>query len=307
MPTSKGLPSSQAVASPLARDAPTTDQIGFTSLVLMPRKSRPKRSAPVIMRLLCSPYQDQIVVDDIVFGMFRLNLHAPDHFAQRRAHIRYNDRAMPVGLQIYKYFIEERVAQKVMRIQHQTWLSRGIDNDDPLLAGGMQLPQKWIVWRAFKFRQHWALVFNGKSDDIARIDWLSLIQHCDIVEVEKVQRADSLQFSHVRAHRPHVSCDKRAKIPLSKECDPFRSKPPVKKNRCRFCYRKEDYLVNFQQRCEPCRHAQGMSRKISLWNNLTEERDDKCRKGKRSNASEDGIRQQGEKHVDGNIAPEDRG
>jgi hypothetical protein len=26
--------------------------------------------------LLCSPYQDQVVVDDIVFGMFRLNLHA---------------------------------------------------------------------------------------------------------------------------------------------------------------------------------------------------------------------------------------
>ena len=87
--------------------------------------------------LLCSPYQDQVVVDDIVFRMFRLNLHAPDHFAQRRAHIRYNDRAMPVGLQICKYFIEECVAQKVMRIQHQTWLSRGIDNDDPLLAGNM--------------------------------------------------------------------------------------------------------------------------------------------------------------------------
>ena len=32
--------------------------------------------------LLCSPYQDQVVVNDIVLGMFRLNLHAPDHFAQ---------------------------------------------------------------------------------------------------------------------------------------------------------------------------------------------------------------------------------
>ena len=168
---------------------------------------------------LRSPYQDQVVVDDIVFGMFGLNLHTPDHFAQRRAHVRYNDRAMPVGLQIYKYFIEERVAQKVMRIQHQTWLSRGIDNDDPLLAGDMQLQQKWIIWRAFKLRQHWSFVFNRKNDDAARIDWLPLIQHRDIVEVEKVQRADSLQFSYVRARRPHVSCDKRAKIPLSKECD----------------------------------------------------------------------------------------
>src|SRR5258708_2510504 len=49
------------------------------------------------------------------------------------------------------------------------------------------------------------------------------------------------------------------------------------------------------------------SRKFSLRNNLTEERDDECRKGKRSNAGEDGIREQGEKHVDGNVAPEDRG
>jgi len=129
----------------------------------------------------------------------------------------------------------------------------------------------------------------------------------DIVEVEKVQRADSLQFSHVRARSPHVSCDKCSKIPLSKECDPFRSKPPVKKNRCGFRYRKEHDLVNLQQRCEPCRHAEGMSRKISLRNNLTEERDDECRKGERSNAGEDRIRQQGKKHVDGNVAPEDRG
>src|SRR6266480_6897651 len=74
--------------------------------------------------------------------MFWLNLHAPDHFAQRRAHVRYNDRAMPVGLQIYKYFIEERIAQKVMRIQHQTWLSRGIDNDDPFLAGDLKFLQR---------------------------------------------------------------------------------------------------------------------------------------------------------------------
>src|SRR5438034_8993224 len=134
----------------------------------------------------------------MLFGMFQLNLHAPKHIGQRRAHVRYNDRAMPVGLQTYKYIVEERIAQKVMRIQHQTWLSRGIDNDDPLLAGGMQLRQKWDIWRVFKFRQHRAFAFNGKSDDAARIDWFPLIQHRDIVQVETAQRADSLQFSHVR-------------------------------------------------------------------------------------------------------------
>jgi hypothetical protein len=35
--------------------------------------------------LLLPPDQDQIVVDDIIFGMFRLHLHATDHAAQRKA------------------------------------------------------------------------------------------------------------------------------------------------------------------------------------------------------------------------------
>ena len=56
---------------------------------------------------------------------------------------------------------------------------------------------------------------NGKNDDAARVDQLPLIHHKDVVEVEKVQRADSLQMSYVRARNAHVPCDKRPKVPLA--------------------------------------------------------------------------------------------
>jgi hypothetical protein len=54
-----------------------------------------------------SPDQDQIVVDDIIFRMFRLHFHATDHAAQWRAHIGYDDRTMPVYFRVIRHCIEQ--------------------------------------------------------------------------------------------------------------------------------------------------------------------------------------------------------
>src|SRR5579862_1326081 len=63
---------------------------------------------------LFSPDQDQIVVDDIIFKMFRLHLQATDHPAQWRARIGYDDRTMPVYSRLERRFIEDRIAQKMV-------------------------------------------------------------------------------------------------------------------------------------------------------------------------------------------------
>lgn len=53
---------------------------------------------------LFSPDQDQIVVDDIIFRMFRFNLHATDYAPQ---------------FWIDRRRIEERIAQKMVCVQHK--------------------------------------------------------------------------------------------------------------------------------------------------------------------------------------------
>ena len=82
-------------------------------------------------------------------------------------------------------------------------------------SGGIQTPQERIIGRTFELRQHRPSVIDGKGDDAAWVDRLPLIHHKDVVEVQKVQRADGLQLSHVRARNARVSCDKRPKVPLA--------------------------------------------------------------------------------------------
>ena len=65
---------------------------------------------------LLSPHEDQIVVDDIIFGMPRFHFHEPDNVAQSRAHVRDDDRAMPIRLRTDRHFIEEDIAQKMVSI-----------------------------------------------------------------------------------------------------------------------------------------------------------------------------------------------
>ena len=77
--------------------------------------------------------------------------------------------------------------------------------------------QKCVIGRVFKLRQHRSIIFDWKCDDTARVDLFSLVRHKDIVEVEKIQRADCLQLSDVRARNPDMRRDKCPKIALIAE------------------------------------------------------------------------------------------
>ena len=77
--------------------------------------------------------------------------------------------------------------------------------------------QERVVGRAFKLRQHRPTIFDWKCDDAARVDRLSLVRDKDIVEVEKIQRADRLQLSDVRARGADMRRDKCAKIALAQK------------------------------------------------------------------------------------------
>jgi hypothetical protein len=80
-----------------------------------PEKIRPGDDAS-----LYPPHQDQVVIDDIILGMFRLYLHPADHFAKGRAHIGHNDRAVPMDLRIDGRLIKQRITQKMMGIQYKS-------------------------------------------------------------------------------------------------------------------------------------------------------------------------------------------
>ena len=83
------------------------------------------------------------------------------------------------------------------------------------------------------------IVFDGKRDDAARVDLFPLVRHKDIVEVEKIQRADRLQLPDVRARSSHVLGDKRSKIALVQKTEFLPPEPPIENNRCRLRHRKQ--------------------------------------------------------------------
>ena len=56
-----------------------------------------------------------------------------------------------------------------------------------------------------------------ESEDAERINQFPLVQHRNIVEVEKVQRADGFQLAHVSPFRSTVPGQKCSKVSLSKK------------------------------------------------------------------------------------------
>ena len=168
------------------------------------------------------------------------------------------------------------------------------------------MPQERVIGRAFKLRQQRPFVFDGKRDDAARVDRLP----SSATRISSRSRKFSAPIASncpTSAPAAPTCLVINARKSRSRKNESFRSEPPVENNRRRLRHRKERHLVHFQQRREPRRHAQRISRKISLRNNFAEQRDDDCRENKRSYAGKDGIRQQREQHVDRNIAPQHRG
>ena len=149
------------------------------------------------MRFCFPQHQNQVVVDHIISGMFRLYLHEPDHVTQSRAHVGDDDWAMPIGLGANRHFIEEDIAQKMVGVQNHVWGSGFIDKNHPFFSRSIQLPQERIAWRALERWQHWPSAHNWQRDDAAGINRLPLVQHGDIVEVEKIQCADRFQSSDI--------------------------------------------------------------------------------------------------------------
>src|ERR1700730_7268232 len=94
---------------------------------------------------LRAPHQDQIVVDDIVLGPLLHDLQAPDDLAEPRLHIPHDDRPVPARALILIGLIEQRVAQKMMGVQHERRLTVEIGHDDPLLAGSVDPLKERIV------------------------------------------------------------------------------------------------------------------------------------------------------------------
>src|SRR5271157_5304860 len=90
--------------------------------------------------LLLSPDQDQVVVDDIIFSMLRLQLHEPDNVAQSRAHVGDDDRAMPIRLRTDRHFVEEDIAPKMVSVQNHARRSRFVTEDHPLSSRSIKLP-----------------------------------------------------------------------------------------------------------------------------------------------------------------------
>ena len=191
------------------------------------------------------------MVDYIIFGMFRLYLHEPDHVTQSRAHVGDNDWAMPIGLGANRHFVKEDVAQKMVSVQNHTWRSGFIDKNHPFFSGSIQLPQERIARRALERWQHWPSAHNWQRDDAAGVNRLSLIQHGDIVEVEKIQCADRFQSSDISAPGLHVLRHQDAEVPLAKPRNTFRPKPPIEQQSRGFCNREEYQLIELEKDYKP--------------------------------------------------------
>ena len=94
------------------------------------------------------------MVDHIIAKSLGDDPHASDDFTEPGLHIPNDDRAMPIGEGVGVELAEECVAQEMMGVEHEYRLAFGIGDNDPFLAGGIDLPQERIVRRTIELREH---------------------------------------------------------------------------------------------------------------------------------------------------------
>src|SRR6266446_166770 len=124
----------------MTSDGLLSDGIGMAGSCFLRSDAAQQPSQKVGSRddaLLLPPYKNHVVVDDIVLGMFRLHLHESDHVTEPGAHVAHDDRAMPIGFRPDRHLLEQHIAQKVVRVQHQLRLTGRIGENDPFLAGSI--------------------------------------------------------------------------------------------------------------------------------------------------------------------------
>src|SRR5208337_3957754 len=78
-----------------------------------------------------------------------------------------------------------------------------------------------------------------------------------------------------------------SELRLAKQCDTFRPEPPVEEECRGFCDHEQNHLVELEEGRKPGGKANGVSRKIGLWNYFTEKRDDDGREYESAHASQD--------------------
>src|SRR5271166_4510278 len=181
---------------------------------------------------------------------------------------------MPIRLRTDRNFVEEDIAEKMVSVQNHARRPRLVNEDHPLSSRSIKLPQEGIAWLAFERGQHRPSADNRKVDDAAGVDRLSFVERDDIVEIEKVQRAGGFQSSEIGASSFHVLQQKGVEVPLAKQCDIFRPEPPVEEQCRGFCDHEQNHLVELEEGRKPGGKANGISRKIGLWDYFTEKRDD---------------------------------
>lgn len=154
-----------------------------------------------------------------------------------------------------KHIAEARVAEKMVCAKIELRLAAGIRDDDPFHAGGMHLPEKRVIGRARKLRQCLAMADDGQGDDAARIDGVTCPQHRDVVEIQKIERADAFHVADVCLLGLDVLRDERAEFPFANERDRLRPQTPIEEFRRRLGYGEEQEVVKHQHGKQLCRDA----------------------------------------------------
>ncbi|MGH8745240.1 MAG: hypothetical protein ACREUK_01970, partial [Burkholderiales bacterium] len=127
------------------------------------------------------PDEDQVVVDHVVAGVLGGDFHAADDVAQVGAQVAHHDRAVPVGFRFGRAFLEQRVAQVAVGVEHQAGLTGAVGEDDPFPAGGVEAAQEGVVGGARIGWQRRPAIDYRQGDDAQGVDRLAFVVHGDVV------------------------------------------------------------------------------------------------------------------------------
>jgi hypothetical protein len=111
----------------------------------------------------------------------------------------HDDGPVPARALILVGLIEQRVAQKMMGVQHERRLTVEIGHDDPLLAGSVDPLKERIVRRRIEYRQEASAARKRQADNALRVHRLSLVGNRQVVEIEKVLDSGRFQLTDVAA------------------------------------------------------------------------------------------------------------
>src|SRR5581483_8615436 len=154
---------------------------------------------------------------------------------------------MPIWLRADGDFVEENVAQKMMRIQNHAGRLIFINKDHPLSPRSIQLTQKWIVSGAFKFWQHRPTTRDWQRNNTAGIDWLPFVQHRDVIYIKKIHSAGCFDFSQLCINGLQMLRHQNTEIPLTKERDRLWSEPPIEQKRGRLGDNEQHHLIKLKK------------------------------------------------------------